>query len=74
VPATGDYDDRGIGGMMIGRGNEVLGKTCPIAALSTTNATCCPDANPGRWGGKPANNRLSYGTTISVDNLYNIFD
>jgi hypothetical protein len=32
-------------------------KTCPSAALSTTNPTCCPYANPGRRGGKPASNR-----------------
>jgi hypothetical protein len=25
----------------------------------------CPDANPGRRGGKPATNRLSYGTVPS---------
>jgi hypothetical protein len=37
-------------------------KTYPSAALFTTNATCCPDANPGSRGGKPATNRLSYGT------------
>jgi hypothetical protein len=54
VPAPGDYDDGEIGGM-IG----------PSAALSTTNPTCCPDANPGRRGGKPATNRLSYGTAPS---------
>jgi hypothetical protein len=60
VPAPGDYDDREIGGM-IGRGNR---KTCPSATLSTTNPTCCPDANPGRRGGKPATNRLSYGTAV----------
>jgi hypothetical protein len=28
-------------------------KTCPSAALSTRNPTCCPNANPGRRGGKP---------------------
>jgi hypothetical protein len=39
-------------------------ETCPSAALSTTNPTCCPDANPGRRGGKLATNRLSYGTAI----------
>jgi hypothetical protein len=39
-------------------------KTCPSAALSTTNPTCCPYANPGRRGGKPASNRLSYGTAF----------
>jgi hypothetical protein len=37
-------------------------KTCPNVALSTTYPTWCPDANPGRRGGKPATNRLSYGT------------
>jgi hypothetical protein len=36
-------------------------ETCRSAALSTTNPTCCPYANPGRRGGKPATNRLSYG-------------
>jgi hypothetical protein len=39
-------------------------KTCPNAALSTTNPTCCPDANPGSRGGKPATNSLSYGTAL----------
>jgi hypothetical protein len=35
--------------------------TCPSATLSTTNPTCLnPDMNPGRHGGKPATNRLSY--------------
>jgi hypothetical protein len=28
-------------------------KTCPIAALSTTNPTCYPDANTGRRSWKP---------------------
>jgi hypothetical protein len=38
-------------------------RTCPSATLSTTNPTR-PDLgwNPGRRGGKPATNRLSYGT------------
>jgi hypothetical protein len=39
-------------------------KTWPSATLSTTNPTCCPDANPARRGGKPATNRLSNGTTL----------
>jgi hypothetical protein len=60
VPALGDYDDGEIGGM-IGRETEVLRENCPNAALSTTNPTCCPDANPGCCGGKPVPNRLSYG-------------
>jgi hypothetical protein len=37
-------------------------KTYPSVTLSTTNPTCCLDANPGRRGGKPATNRLSYRT------------
>jgi hypothetical protein len=60
VPVPRDYDGE-IGGM-IGRGKKYSEKTCPSAALSTTNPTCCPDANPSRRGGKPATNRLSYGT------------
>jgi hypothetical protein len=32
--------------------------------LSTTNPTCSPDENPDRRGGKPATNRLSYGTAL----------
>jgi hypothetical protein len=60
VPAPGDYDDEEeIGGMIEGE-TEVLGQN-----LSTTNPTSCPDANPGRRGGKPATNRLSYGTAWS---------
>jgi hypothetical protein len=34
--------------------------------LSTTNPTCCPDANPGCRGEKPASNRLSYGTAFGT--------
>jgi hypothetical protein len=40
-------------------------KTCSSVALSTTNPTCCPEANPSRRGGKPATNRLSYGTAAN---------
>jgi hypothetical protein len=44
-------------------------KTCPSATLSITNPTW-PDlsSNPGFRGGKPATNRLSYGTA-SLDTL-----
>jgi hypothetical protein len=62
VPDPGDYDNGESGGM-IGKGNRSYSeKTCPSAALSTTKPACCPDANPGRRDGKPATNRLSYGT------------
>jgi hypothetical protein len=58
----GDGDCGEIGGMKIGRGNRsTRKKTCPNAPLSTTNPTCLdPGLNPGRSGGKPATNRLSY--------------
>jgi hypothetical protein len=37
-------------------------KTRPSATLSTTNPTWSdPGSNPGRRGGNPATNRLSYG-------------
>jgi hypothetical protein len=44
-------------------------KPCPSATLSTTNPTW-PDlgSNPGHRGGKPATNRLSYGTAWRYSN------
>jgi hypothetical protein len=64
VPAPGDYDDGEIGGM-IGKGNRsTQRKPAPMPLLSTINPTCCPDASPGLRGGKPATNRLSYGTAL----------
>jgi hypothetical protein len=48
---------------------EVLGENLPRATLSTTNPTW-PDlgSNPGRRGGKPATNRLSYGAALFLGN------
>jgi hypothetical protein len=41
-------------------------KTCPTSNLSTTNSSWLdPGLNPGRRGGKPATNRLSYGAALS---------
>jgi hypothetical protein len=48
---------------------EIHGENLPSAALSITNPTCCPDANPDRRGEKPTTNRLNYGTGM----LYNTF-
>jgi hypothetical protein len=63
VPALGDYDDGEIGGMKIGRGNRsTWRKPAPVSLCAPQNPDACPDANPGRRGGKPATNRLSYGT------------
>jgi hypothetical protein len=44
---------------------EVLGENLPNATLSTTNPTWSDSgSNPGRRGGKPATNRLSYGAAL----------
>jgi hypothetical protein len=44
---------------------EYSEKTCPSAILSTTNPTWPdPGSIPGRRGGKPATNRLSYGAAL----------
>jgi hypothetical protein len=64
VPAQGDYDNGEIGGM-IGRGNRSTGrKPAPVPLCPPQTPHACPDANPGRRGGKPASNRLSYGTAF----------
>jgi hypothetical protein len=48
-------------------------KTCTSATLSTTNPTWPdPCANPGRRGGKPATNRLSYGAATSAMLLFTV--
>jgi hypothetical protein len=63
VSAPDDYDDGGIGGMMIGRGNRsTRRKPAPVPLCPPQTPHACPDANPGRRGGKPVTNRLSYGT------------
>jgi hypothetical protein len=57
VPAPGDYDDGGIGGM-IGRGNRsTRRKPAPMPFCPSQTPTCCLDVNSGRRGGKPASNR-----------------
>jgi hypothetical protein len=67
VPAPGDYDDGETGGMMIGRGNRsTQRKPAPVPLCPLQTAHVCPDANPGRCGGKPATNRLSSGTASSI--------
>jgi hypothetical protein len=62
VAAPGDYDDGEIGGI-IGRGNRsTRRKPAPVPLRPPQTPHACPDANPGRSVGKPATNRLSYGT------------
>jgi hypothetical protein len=49
-------------------------KTCPGATLTTTNPTWPdPGSNPGRRGGKPATNRLSYGAALHMPYFYPYF-
>jgi hypothetical protein len=62
VSAPDDYDDGDIDGN-IGRGNRSTRiKPGPILLCPPQ----IPDANPGRRGGKPATNCLSYGTATST--------
>jgi hypothetical protein len=66
VPTPRDYDDEEFGGMKIGRGNRSTRRKPAPAPL------CPPQipldqtrvSNPGRRGGKPATNRLSYGAAF----------
>jgi hypothetical protein len=63
VTAPGGCDDGGIDVMMLGRGNRsTRRKPTPVPLCPPQTLHACSDENPGRRGGKPATNRLSYGT------------
>jgi hypothetical protein len=65
LPAPDDYDDGEIGGM-IGMGNwSTRRKPTPVPLCQPQNPHAYPDAKPGRRCGKPATNRLSYGTACT---------
>jgi hypothetical protein len=52
VPALDDYDEREIGGMMIGRGNRsTRRKPAQCCFVHHKPLMLCPDANGGRHGG-----------------------
>jgi hypothetical protein len=60
VPTPGDYNDGEIGGTIVGR------RSLPQCHfIHHKPHMLCPDANPGRRGGKPATNRLSYVTAAN---------
>jgi hypothetical protein len=77
VPARGDCGDGEFGGMNWHGKPKYSEKTCPGSTSSTTNPTWPdPDSNPGRRGGKPATNRLSYGAarpTSLLASFYFVF-
>jgi hypothetical protein len=63
----GYYDNEKVGGMVIGRGNRsTRRKPAPVPLCSPQTPRACPDANPGRHGGQPTTNRLSYGTALKA--------
>jgi hypothetical protein len=51
VPTPGDYDDGEIGGMMIGRGTEVLGENHPQCRFVHQKPHMLSGSEPGppRW-------------------------
>jgi hypothetical protein len=50
---------------LTGEHGRTRGKTCPSAALSTTNPTWIdPGRNSGLRGGRPAAKRLSHGAAL----------
>jgi hypothetical protein len=63
-PRMIDYDCGAVGGMRIGMGNRSTREKLPQCHFVHKNPTW-PDVglNPGLNGGKPATNRLSYGTS-----------
>jgi hypothetical protein len=70
-PRMMDDDYGAVGGMRIGRGNRSTWRKPDPVPLCPPHPTW-PDlgSNPGHHGGKPAINRLSYGTTNSPSLLY----
>jgi hypothetical protein len=66
LPDSGEYDDE-VGGMMIGRGNRsTRRKPDPVPLCLSQTPHTLPGREPGPPLGKPATNRLSYGTALLI--------
>jgi hypothetical protein len=64
-PRMIDEDDYGaVGGMRIGWGNRSTRRKPASVPLCPPQIPHDLGSNPGRRGGKPATNRLSYGTAL----------
>jgi hypothetical protein len=69
-----DGDDYGaVGGMRIGRGNRSTRRKPAPLPLCPPQIPHDLGSNPGRRDGKPATNRLSYGTASDDSNFENMF-
>jgi hypothetical protein len=63
LPAPDEYANGEIGEMMFWQGKHKYSeKIAPVPLCPPQTPHACPDAKPARRGGKPATNRLSYGT------------
>jgi hypothetical protein len=54
-----------VGGVTIGKGNRSTRRKPALVPLCAPQISHDLGLNPGRRGGKPATNRLSYGTALT---------
>jgi hypothetical protein len=68
-PRMIDDDYGAVGGIIIGRGNRSTRRKPAPVPLCPPQIPHDLGSNPGRRGGKPATNRLSYGTAFKSPNF-----
>jgi hypothetical protein len=74
VPAPGDDECGAVGGIITGRENwSTRGKPAPVP-LCPPQIPHDLGSNPGRRGGKPTTNRLSYGTAFRALNCNPLYE